>query len=66
MGGDVRDARFEFGMEVVSLRIRYQTTACAVAAVSSTTVSDEKEDAIGVTMDDAGYRRRLFFAHRVS
>lgn len=50
---DVLESGFEFGVEVVILGVGDEATAGAVTAIGGAAVGDEKEDTVGVAVDDA-------------
>src|SRR5205814_2565698 len=55
----------EIGVEFLFAHAAHHATPGAVTAVTRTTIRDEKEDAIGISMDEAGHRHVRIFAARV-
>ncbi len=62
---DVLESRLEFGVEVVILGVGDEAAAGTVATVGGATVGNEKEDAVGVAVNDAVHRFGFFFANGV-
>ena len=62
---DVAQPPLVFRVEVVVLRIAHQPAPRAVAAIGGAPVGDQKQDAVGITVDQPGHRHRMIFAHRI-
>ncbi len=62
---EIFERGFELGVEFLFADATDDTGAGAIAAVARATIGHEKEDAIGVTMDEAGHRHVRIFPARV-
>ncbi len=65
MRADVFESFFVAGMEVVVLGIGYQAAAGAVAAVGCAAIGNEKQDAVGIAVNEPFHRHRVFLSYGI-
>ena len=62
---DVLQPGLELRMEVIRLGVGDQAAARAITAIGSAPVGDQEQDAVRITVDDAGDGHGAFFADRI-